>query len=594
MKKIIIVLLVSIILFTTVAGIYIYTWSKTHGINEKLFGFISGKSEGLVDDWKYNSSKKDTKWNTFLTANSFNSKVNNSGLEMSVCDSAEQNIGLTVGGSKNINNFRENIKNGYFPISTDITYNGVFYDYYFNTGKNENNSEDLFSPTYSTAISKDPISGKNEYYMTVGLNSNIKQSDFVRKKLNLVVVLDISGSMESSWNSYYYDGESQLKDNKSKMKVANESVNLLIDELKEGDRFGMVLFDDSSYLAKPLELVEKTDLKKIKEHVLEITPEGGTNFSAGYSSATELFNNEMLDNQEYENRIIVITDAMPNLGNVSKDSLATYVKNNADKRLYTTFIGVGIDFNTEVIECLSNVKGSNYYSVHNSEEFAKIMSEDFEYMVTPLVFDLKLNLESEKFDIENVYGTDCKDKENGTIMKVNTLFPSNSKSTGEVKGGIILVKLKCKYEKAINESINTLKVSYLDRDGKEHSNTQNIKFEDTLNEYYENTGIRKGILLTRYVNLMKSWILNNRIENKELPIEYRITDLTGIKDCSIDSKEVFYILGEHERSSVSLKINEEYKDLMKKFKQYFEIEMKELNDEELQKEIDILKFLIEM
>ena len=148
-----------------------------------------------------------------------------------------------------INNFRENIKNGYFPISTDITYNGLFYDYIFDTGAKEE-SKELFSPSYSTAISKDPISNKNEIYMTVGLNSNIKQSDFKRKKLNLTVVLDISGSMSSGFNSYYYDQftgkkqENNEDSTKTKMQIANESVNVLLDQLNDDDRFGMVLFDD--------------------------------------------------------------------------------------------------------------------------------------------------------------------------------------------------------------------------------------------------------------------------------------------------------------------------------------------------------------
>jgi len=61
-------------------------------------------------------------------------------------------IGFSTGGAKDTNNFRENIKNGYFPISTDITYNGLFYDYYFDTGK-KTESEHLFSPSYSCAIS---------------------------------------------------------------------------------------------------------------------------------------------------------------------------------------------------------------------------------------------------------------------------------------------------------------------------------------------------------------------------------------------------------------------------------------------------------
>ena len=72
------------------------------------------------------------------------------------------------------------------------------------------------------------------------------------------------------------------------------------------------------------------------------------------------------------------------------------------------------------------------------------MGEQFEYMVTPLVFDLKLNLKSDDYEIESVYGSDTVNKENGDIMNVNTLFPSKTSSKGEVKGGVVLLKLRKK------------------------------------------------------------------------------------------------------------------------------------------------------
>ena len=119
----------------------------------------------------------------------------------------------------------------------------IAFIYFIFVDKKESN--ELFSPSYSMAISKDPISSQKEYYMTVGLNSNIKISDFKRKNQNIMIVLDISGSMSSPLNSYYYDGnEEEEKEIKSKMRLANEAVNLMIDELNEDDRFGIVLFDD--------------------------------------------------------------------------------------------------------------------------------------------------------------------------------------------------------------------------------------------------------------------------------------------------------------------------------------------------------------
>ena len=436
------------------------------------------------------------------------------------------------------------------------------------------------------AISKDPISGQNEYYMTVGLNSNIKESDFKRKKQNLMIVLDISGSMSSSLNSYYYDeNEENEREYKSKMQLANESVNLLIDQLKDDDRFGIVLFDDEAYLAKPMNLVKETDIEKIKKHVLDITDNGGTNFEAGYTKATESFTKELLNDPEYDNRIIVITDAMPNLGTTSKEGLSKYIKENAEKKIYTSFVGVGVDFNTDVIETLSNVKGANYYSVNSSAQFKKILGEDFEYIVTPLVFDLNLNFKSDAYEIEEIYGTDNKDKTKGNIISVNTLFPSSTNSETGTKGGVILLKLK----KKNNESDGKIKlsVSYSDRDDKKYLNEDEISFVNN-NEFYANTGIRKAIILVRYANTLKNWILYERTQKEE----FIITDGTGIIDCIYNKDNIYRILGINERTSVSLKVSDRYKEVFSKLREYIINEKDEVKDDDLKQEIEILDRLV--
>lgn len=584
-KKILIAIVAVVALICVIGSVFgvrwlIFKFGKKAGLLE---------NKGLIDDWKY-AQKGDYYESLYDASSSINGSVS-SGETFATKSSNE--LGLSVGGAKNVQNFRENIKNGYLPISTDITYNGLFYDYYFNTGKTKP-SEDLFSPTYSTAVSKDPISGAYEYYMTVGLNSNIKENDFKRKKLNLIVVMDVSGSMSSGFNRYYYDRnnleDEENYDNRSKMKIANESLNMLIDKLNSDDKLGIVLFDNEAYLAKPVNLVGETDLDKLKEHILEISPRGGTNFEAGYKEGTELFTREMLDNDEYENRIIVITDAMPNLGNTSKGELTKYVKENADKEIYTSFIGVGVDFNTEVIECLSDVKGANYYSVHNTDEFKKIMSDDFDYMVTPLVFDLELKFDSSNYIIKNVYGTDTKEKNTGTLMKINTLFPSSSNSSEEAKGGVVLIKIApaiIDYIEPGHEGTKII-VSYKDRDGKEHKNEQSITFDSKTEERYDNTGIRKAIVLTRYVNLMKEWTLFQKSHKGT----FQISTDTGIKDCTyISHEEVRNLLGENERTSTKLSVDKEYVDIFVKFKAYMKNEIKEIGDNDMNQEIEILDLL---
>ena len=391
--------------------------------------------------------------------------------------------------------------------------------------------------------------------------------------------------MDSSFNSYYYDGEKDdEEEGKSKMQLASESLNILIDQLKEDDRLGIVLFDDEAYLAKKMSLVGNTDIDAIKKHILEIEARGGTNFEAGYKEGTKLFR-ELGNQEDYENRIIVITDAMPNYGETSEEGLLRYVNNNAEEGIHTTFIGVGVDFNTELIEQIGTIRGANYYSVNSANEFKETMKEDFEFMVTPIVFNLNLKFDSDAYEIEAVYGTDAENKSKGNIMHVNTLFPSRSNSQGEVKGGIVLLKLN----KRNNEDGKiTLRVDYTDRNGKDYTNSQEVTFENTNKEQYDNTGIRKAIVLTRYVNVLKNWIMYERSGEKRFLIKPQI----GIEDCEYTPDEVRQILGEHERTSVKLKVSRKYEDIFEIMKDYIKAEMKEVNDDTLSQEIDILNMLI--
>src|SRR3989338_10754861 len=266
-------------------------------------------------------------------------------------------------------------------------------------------------------------------------------------------------------------------------------------------------------------------MNSIKGHILELQPRGGTYFEAGYKDGTKLFDEYMdTDQSEYENRIIFITDAMPNIGQISEEGLFGLTKENADNKIYTTFIGVGVDFNTELVESITKIRGANYYSVHSGKEFKQRMDDEFEYMVTPLVFNLNLNLDAKGYKIEKVYGSPEANEATGQIMKVNTLFPSK-KQEEETKGGVVLLKLR----KLSPDATLKLKTSYEDRNGRQDSDEMIVQIDEKQTDFYENNGIRKGILLSRYADLMKNWIIDQRESyTKKQPIIPSVTIEKGI------------------------------------------------------------------
>ena len=544
-----------------------------------------GDSTEKIDDWVYSSSDASNAGSGITTSGPGSpAQTTSSGVRESAADSS---IGFAVGGANDINNFRRNIDNDYLPSPAEISHEGIFYDYFFETGITQE-CEELFCPSYSTAVSADPFSEESEYFLSVGLNSNIAAEDFKRKKLNLVVVLDISGSMSSSFDTYYYDqlrNPNQeppgIEESASKMEVANQSLVALLDHLDADDRLGVVLFDNQAHVAKDLRLVGETDMAALKDHILEITPQGGTNMEAGYRAGSELLDEyKNSDSAEYENRIIFLTDAMPNLGNTDKYSLALLAEDNAEANIYTTFIGVGLDFNAELIRAITQTRGANYYAVHSKEDFKQQLDDNFEYMVTPLVFDLTLTLKAEGYKIKAVYGSPEADLASGEIMKINTLFPSQ-RSDGRTKGGLVLLHL----EKLSDNANLELAVDYSDRAGEQHQNNQAVEFKDSSQAYFDNSGIRKGVALSRFVNVMEDWL---RYESKQsdLPIDHYIRSGIPIHHDEVD-------LSYWERTSRPLKVSARYRSIMSELKDYLSQEFEALDDESLERELELLDKLLD-
>ncbi len=510
-----------------------------------------------------------------------------------------ENLGFAVGGAKDISSFRDNIKKGYLPLPSDISVEGLYYDYYFDTGKTEA-CKKLFCPSYSTALTMDKFSGIYSEYITVGLNSGIKESDFKRPPLNLMIVLDISGSMSSSFSQYYYDSSGTRKDvenytNRTKLEIAKDAIIEMTKKLNDGDSLGIVLFDDDTYIAKSMKSLKGTNMEALRNDIRNINPKGGTNMEKGLRKGQELLKEYIESNTydgDYENRVIFLTDAMPNQGSLSETTLKSIIEEMSQRKIYSTFVGIGVDFNSNLIQEITDVRGANYFSVNSESEFKKTIYEDFDLIVTPIVFDLKLEFEPNKFDIAEIYGVPGIATYNPLkgFINIKTLFPSRAQN-GEVRGGIILLKFK--KVKNDNSLIGTLKTSYISRTGSTDTETKTIESsrfdfgEPNVNYFirpygYENTGIRKAILLKNYANLMQSWILEARNANDAVK---PLHDQNGIYRPETESQQ-------WERISKKLVVSDKYRVLFKEFKIYAENEIKAIEDITLQKEIEILDILI--
>ncbi len=539
-----------------------------------------------IDDWEYNATAP-----ALMTRGRYMLKTVMSA-PAPLALSAQKRLGLATGGAKDTNTFYDNLKNGYLPKYESITYEGTFYQHYFQPPLSDTLCKALFCPTFTTAVQKNLFTDEKEYHLSVSLDSNITDGYFRKRRRNIVVVLDISGSMSSPFDRYYYDLKRHRRtqeEPKSKMEIARESLAAMIAHLRPEDRLGIVLFDNSAYLAKPLRRVAETDMEAIRHHILQLQPRGGTDWSAGYREGVARFTKvteALKDPARYDNRIIFITDAMPNLGELREEGLFGMVDKAAKRGIYTTFIGVGVDFNTDLVERVSRTRGANYYSIHSAESFRERLDDEFDYMVSPLVFDLRLKLASDDFRIEGVYGSPEANRTTGELLYVNTLFPSPTDTNGS-RGSIIIVKLKPVGE--VRRRPFRLTASYTDTSGKPYTVTKEARFKEGL--YFDDNAIRKGILLTEYVTIIKNWLLDARAACNDAVTPGVPTPFYRKCMHYPDDRPEFTHIGAWERRSCPLQVSPGYRNVFALFARKYRKEMEAVNDPSLKRELEVTEML---
>lgn len=486
-----------------------------------------------------------------------------------------ETVGLAAGGVKNVTNFRENVAEGLTPRPEAISDERLFHDYRFETGE-QTATEALFAPRYAAAVSEHPLTGETERYLSVGLDSTLSIAGFERPRLDLVAVLDVSGSMDSPFDEHHYDERGREREAETgdgtKLSAATRSLCALTEQLDPKDRLGVVLYNHRAHVARELRDVGATDVPAVRRRIREIRASGGTNPEEGFEAATDMLT-EGTSGRRTERRVVFTTDMMPTTGATGESELTDLFADAATEGIHTTFVGMGLDANAELADVLSGVRGANHYFVHSAEGFEQRLNEEFDYMVTPLVYDLCLELDADGYAVETVHGSPSVGTAQDKLMHVGTLFPS-AKRDGASRGGVVLVRLVQQRPDADLE----LAVSWTERNGSDKREGVSVTVPDSP-ETFAHDGVRKAVALARYTRELRTWAreVHDRAE----------------KETAVDNWSSPDQRGRHERGSVPLHLPGTYADRFARLQEYLAAEREAVGDDSLEREIDLLDSLCE-
>jgi Ca-activated chloride channel homolog len=429
-------------------------------------------------------------------------------------------MGGNISGGANNGTFLQNIKSGFVPLSSAINFESTINQYYFKFQKNK--TEKPLDSLTSYSKCRHPLTGEIEEFLGLALLTS-QDGKNQREDLNLVIVLDISGSMGSVFVS-----KNKKDSEETLIQTAVKCIADLIKELKPNERLGIVLFDNVAQVLQPIMTVSEINMKHLESQILAVTHRGGTNMEIGFQEARKMLSHQIEVDKKYppgtklpkNHRIVFMTDAQPNLGG-GKIDLYSMSLACSEAGIFTTFIGMGLNFDTTLVNKLISVKGANYLSISNQEEFRKIIVDDFNYIVTPMFFNVDVEVISDSFELVRSYGTneDTMAFEKEQKMEKSAKTPSEGKKVASirtlmasdlcekgVKGGIFVLKIKRKSPAPKTNEKSSVVIKYEDLEGNQSSIEVPFgSFPEKEEEYFESEAIRKAVMLIRYVELMKEY-----------------------------------------------------------------------------------------
>jgi Ca-activated chloride channel family protein len=199
----------------------------------------------------------------------------------------------------------------------------------------------LAKPTHETIERSD----HTELGLAVGVKA-WSDDDTVRAPVALSLVFDVSGSMEGQ----------PLSD------VKTAAINLL-DQLEPEDQVSLVAYSSEARLIAPLTPVNEYTRSDLQATISGLRADGGTNISAGW----ELGHGQLVEAPHAATRrVVVLSDGQANEGIVDISTFASMTSRAMEQGVTTTAMGVGLDYNEDMMQAIARSGGGNYYFVHDT------------------------------------------------------------------------------------------------------------------------------------------------------------------------------------------------------------------------------------
>lgn len=302
-------------------------------------------------------------------------------------------------------NIRRYLQNGSLPPAGAVRIEEMinYFDYEYNKPGNG----EPFS--VSTEIADCPWNPQHKL-VHIGLQGKEIPVDNLPAS-NMVFLVDVSGSM----------------DEPNKLPLVQESMNLLVDRLREKDKVAIVVYAGNAGLVLPS--TSGANKTKIKDAIDNLEAGGSTAGGEGivlaYRTARENFI------QGGNNRIVLATDGDFNVGISSDDELVRLIEKERKSGVFLSVLGYGMgNYKDSKMQQLADKGNGNHSYIDNINEAKKVLVKEFGSTLFTIAKDVKIQVE---FNPAKVQAYRLIGYENRVLAAED--FNDDAKDAGELGSG---------------------------------------------------------------------------------------------------------------------------------------------------------------
>ncbi|MCK5037641.1 MAG: von Willebrand factor type A domain-containing protein [Thermoplasmata archaeon] len=257
-----------------------------------------------------------------------------------------------------------------------------------------------------------------------------------RPSMLFIAVVDMSGSMASA----------------GKLSLIREALPYLVNQMQEGDRFGIVVYDSTA--RDYLEPLGASDKELIISKISEFRADGSTNAHDGLKKGYEM----ALENRRVGEpcRLLLLSDGVANTGISDTQGLVAMIQDYKNMGVYLSTYGFGMgEYNDQLMEQLADNGDGRYAYIDDIDEAKKEFIEDLTGNMISVAKDLKLQVEFNPRVIEEYRLLGYENR-----LMTEEEFRDKSKDSGDIGAGHTVTALYEIKLKSTHGDLGSLELRY--------------------------------------------------------------------------------------------------------------------------------------